>query len=375
MQYKLGVVGLGHWFGWLEKGVGEKGGLMLVKAVGTKPFEEKVELLTGFGITKEKYYISDKDGRIPERFFDGLDLVHISDPNRFHKEQAIESLKSGKRVIVEKTLAVNEREFDEIKSFVKKNGMEDMIYLHLHYLHKQPTIALARKMPELVRKYGRIKSIEANFFERVNEEDPRRTWLLAPENGGIFMDWVHTSEVIFRTTDCKFGNLKRVSDFAVNRNYDSVNPTGVEAVIGVSGGNYEEGATATMRMAKGTESIYASKSVKATFSSGFSVLLCFPGHEAEFNNANERGALMTFDQNGTEVNLERLTGSNTSEMFVSEVLDFCEGKHEGLDLDEISEIFRSQWEYQRTAGTRKLITDRETIDAFLGNGMAGSHCK
>ena len=375
MQYNLGVVGLGHWFGWLERGVSEKGSLRLVKAVGTKQFEEKAKLLSGFGITKDKYYISDPDGRIPDKFFEGLDLVQISDPNRFHKSQAIESLEKGKYVVVEKTLAVNERELEEIKSFVKKKGMEGKIYLHLHYLHKQPTLALAGAMPKLVAKYGKIRSIEATFFEPVNEEDPRRTWLLAPENGGIFMDWVHTSEIIFRTTKCGFGRIKQASDFAVNNSYDNVNPTGVECVIAVSGSNYEDGATATMRMAKGTEKAYACKSLRAVFGSGFSASLCYPGHEAEFNNANERGMLKILDADGREISSERLSGPNSSEIFISEVLDLCGGKHVGLSLDEVSEVFKSQWEYQRTAGTRKLITDRKSIDAFLKNGTSGMHCK
>lgn len=375
MQYNLGVVGLGHWFGWLEKGVSEKGSLRLIKAVGTRQFEEKAVLLSGFGITKEKYYISGPDGRIPEGFFEGLDLVQISDPNRFHKEQATESLKKGKLVVVEKTLAINEREFEEIKSFIKRNRMEGMVYLHLHYLHKQPTLALAKAMPELVAKYGRIKSIEATFFEPVNDEDPRRTWLLAPENGGIFMDWVHTSEIIFRTTACSFGSIKNVSDFAVNSGYDSVNPTGVECIICVSGSNYEDGAVATMRMAKGVEKIYGNKTLRAVFGSGFSVLLHFPGHEAEFNNLGERGMLKILDAEGNEVSSERLSGPNSSEIFISEVLDLCKGKRVGLNLDEISEIFKSQWEYQRIAGARRLITDRKRIDAFLEEGAGSARLK
>ena len=375
MQHNLGVIGLGHWFGWLEKGVGEKGSLKLVKAVGTKPFEEKAKLLTSFGITKGRYYISDPDGRIPGEFFEGLELVHISDPNRFHKAQAIESLEYGKRVIVEKTLAINEREFDEMKSFLKKRGVEDKIYLHLHYLHKQPTLALAREMAGLVAKYGKITSVEANFFEPANEERPRRTWLLAPENGGIFMDWVHTSEIIFKTTKCSFGRIKRASDFGVNTDYDSVNPTGVEAVIEVSGRNYEDGTVATMRMAKGTEKALANKTLRIVFRSGLSVFACFPGHEAEFNNAGARGALKILDAKGKEVSSESLSGQNSSEIFISEVLDFCNGKRIGLNLDEITEIFKSQWEYQRTAGTRRLITDRESIDAFLKSGAGSTYCK
>lgn len=373
MQYNLGVVGLGHWFSWLERGIGDKGSLKLVKAVGTKPFEEKAELLSGFGITRDNYYISDSDGHIPKRFFEGLDLVQISDPNRFHMEQATESLRHGKPVIVEKTLAVNEREFDSIKSLMKRDRLEDRVYLHLHYLHKQPTLALSEEMPALVAKYGKIKSVSTNFFEPVNDEDQRRGWVLTPENGGIFMDWVHVSEVIFRTTRCVFGRLESVSDFEVNKAYDSLNPTGVEAVVGVSGSNYEKGALATMRMAKGTEKAYANKSLNIAFGSGFSALARFPNHDEEFNDARERGTLRILDANGREVSSRRFSGLNSSEIFIGEILDLCKGRHVGLNLDEISEIFKTQWEYQRTAGARALITDTKKIAGFLRSGAAGVH--
>jgi hypothetical protein len=68
MDYDLGVVGLGHWFSWLEKGLGEGKGLDLKKAVGTRPYDDKKSLLESFGIGRENYFISDRDGNIPIKF-------------------------------------------------------------------------------------------------------------------------------------------------------------------------------------------------------------------------------------------------------------------------------------------------------------------
>lgn len=369
MKYNLGVVGLGHWFSWLEKGIGERGSLNLIKAVGTKPFEEKKELLSSFKISEDNYYISGKNGELPNSFFEGLELVHISDPNKFHSLQAIESLKNNKHVIVEKTLATNEKEFNEIKSLIKKENLEDRIYLHLHYLHKQATIALLEALPGFVEKYGKIKSAYATFFEPVNGEDPKRTWVLSPENGGIFMDWIHPFEVLYYTTGCSFGDIVEATDFAVNEDYDPHNPTGVRSLMQVNGKYYSDTAVAEISFAKGTGQDHAEKSIKLVFESGCYAIVGFPGHDAEFNDSWRRGALELFNENGEKISSSSLSGMNSSEIFISEVIDFCNGKHRGLNLDDISKIFKPQWDYQNTRDSRQLVRDKKDINIFLDRGL------
>jgi predicted dehydrogenase len=378
--FNLGVVGLGHWFTWLETGIGKGTQLNLKKAVGTKPFEQKVELLTRFGISRENYYLSDNEGRLPEQFFQGLDIVHISDPNMYHAEQTKEVLAHDGRqsgpgqrmcVVTEKTLAANRREFEEMASFIRKNGHENDVYLHLHYIHKQPTIALASMLPGLVSRNGRITSIKATFFEEANGEDSRRTWLFGPENGGIFMDWIHPFEVIFYSTRCKFGELEQVTDFATNTDYDKVNPTGVEATVPIIGQNSANGATATVRVAKGVKNGYGNKSMALTFESGSRALLYFPGHEAEFNVSGNRGRIDIFDGKKPKLPTasHMLTGPNSSELFIRDVLNLCTGKNTGLTLDEITEIFKPQWEYQQLSKQMKLIKEEKAVNEFLKNGI------
>lgn len=370
MENRLGVVGLGHWFSWLKTGIGAGGTLDLKKAVGTKPFEEKQALLSGFGITRDNYYISDPDGRLPERFFDGIDVVHISDPNRFHSDQVVQSLEHGKHVIVEKTLAVNKSQFGKLGSFIKKNGYKERVYLHLHYLHKQATIEFARMVPKLVKKYGKIKSIDATFFEEVDDEDPKRTWILRPENGGVFMDWIHPYEIIYYSTKCKFGSINDLKIFMVNGDYDRNNPTGVETTIALTGRNYSDGATAKIRAAKGVRKGLELKSINVAFESGAYARICFPGHEAEFMSKDLRGRIDIVEPNGEKIPSESLSGPNSSEMFIKEIGDFINGRHPGLKMSEISKIFKPQWDYQRIVKSKELIRDESEIDGFLQEGTA-----
>ncbi|MGI0100251.1 MAG: Gfo/Idh/MocA family protein [Candidatus Micrarchaeaceae archaeon] len=375
MEYRLGVIGLGHWFKWLKTGIGVTGGLELKKAVGTRPFEEKKDILSGFGITEGNYYISEGNGGVPSQFFDDIDVVHISDPNKFHAAQTMDSLEHGKYVITEKTLAVNRSQFNETAEYIRERGFEDMIYLHLHYLHKRPTAMLKTMLPKLIRDNGRIRSVEATFFEKTNSEDLRRTWLLEAENGGIYMDWIHPYEVMFYATRCSFGDITELGNFVVNGSYSERNPTGVETTLEVRGDNYTADATALVRVAKGVESRYSGKYMKIIFESGNYALLCYPGHEVEFSTA-KRGSIRLVDgDTNSTVMSKSFSGSNSSELFVGEVIDFCNGNHKGLRLSDMEEIFKPQWEYQDMLGSAELVKDSSKVSAFLDrNAEEGMQC-
>ena len=289
-DYKLGVIGLGHWFNRLNVGIQKVGGLTLVKAAGTKPFEQKTDILSDFKIGKDDYYISDEKGRLSQDFFNGIDLVHISDPNKFHAYQTRETLLQGKYAITEKSFAGTKREFNKISSFIKKNNYENKAYLHLHYIHKQPTLILKAMLPGLVKNHGKIKSVQATFFEKENEEDARRGWLFAPENGGIFMDWIHPFEILYYAAEAGFGEIKDLSIYGVNTSYDDTNPTGVQAAIALKGKYYTNDAAAKINVAKGVKNGNQNKSIKIIFESGKYTKLCYVGSEIEFGS-DERGTL------------------------------------------------------------------------------------
>lgn len=367
LDYKLGVIGLGHWFNRLNIGIQKVGGLSLTKAVGTRSYDAKASLLDSFGISSENYYLSDKRGHIEDKFYENIDVVHVSDPNKFHAFQTRESLSHGKYTIVEKSLGATKREFNKTISFIKKNGYEDRIYLHLHYIHKQPTLILKDLLPGLIKKHGKIKTAYATFFEKENEEDARRGWLFAPENGGLFMDWIHPFEILYHSTAAKFGSIKALSLYAVNPSYDAANPTGVEAAISMAGRCYANGAQAIIRISKGVKNEYDHKSIRILFESGDYVNLSYVGAGIEFES-EERGKLEICKSNDVCVSM-KLSGPNPSEIFVEEILGLCKGENLGLSIKEIKKIFAPQWEYQELAKQRELIKDDHRIQEFLIQGV------
>ncbi|MDE1871435.1 MAG: hypothetical protein KGI06_04330 [Candidatus Micrarchaeota archaeon] len=372
MDYGLGVVGLGHWFNRLNIGIQKVGGLSLMKAVGTKPFDQKAEVLQSFGITRDNYYIADK-GKIPDGFFNGIDVVHISDPNRFHAQQIQDSLEHGKYTITEKSLATNRREFGRIASFIRKSNSEGRVYLHLHYVHKQPSLMLKDLLPGLVGRYGRIREVKATFFEKASEEDSRRTWLFAPENGGIFMDWVHPFEVLYDSTGSTFGHIKELSLYATNLSYDGRNPTGVRAIVETRGRSYSKGALAEVNVAKGVDGLHDCKSIKVTFENGLYARLCYVGAGVE-SASSERGTLeIAGMRDGSEkvIMSSRLSGPNPYEIFVEDIIGLCRGNKVGFGIKDIGKIFKPQWEYQRLSKSRELIRNNADVSGFLEGGVSG----
>jgi predicted dehydrogenase len=371
MEYSMGVIGIGHWFKRLQGGLESVGGIKVVKALGTKPYDSKAQVLEELGIDRDNYYTVGGDGTIPPAFFDGVDLIHISNPNEFHSSQIRQSLSKGKKAIVEKTYATNRKEFEEVKRYLKEGGFEDSIYLHLHYLHKLPTIQLRKSIKGLVAKHGRITGIAATFFEKVDEEDARRAkWLLDMKSGGLFMDWVHPFEVAYHATGASFGKMGRLNLYAVNESYDGANPSGVLAEVALKGKRFAEGAKMNVCIAKGTDPKYARKSMLFTFESGAYVRLGYLGSESE--SKENRGDFEVGTLSGGSRRVDSATtlpGKSSSEMFVKEILKLCKGKRAALKLSQISKVFRPQWEYQKLSKKQKLIRDPREVEMFLQDGL------
>ena len=369
----MGVIGIGHWFKRLQGGLESVGGIRVTKALGTKPYESKARTLEELGIGRDSYYTVGGDGIIPQPFFDGIDIVHISNPNEFHSSQIRQSLVKGKKAIVEKTYATNKMEFDEIKRYLREGGLERSVYLHLHYLHKMPTIRLRKSIKELVAKHGRITGITATFFEKTDEEDARRAaWLLKMGSGGIFMDWVHPFEVAYHSAGASFGKIGKLDLYVVNGSYDGANPSGVMADVALKGKRFTEGAKMRVNIAKGTDQKYAKKSMLFAFEDGAYVRLGYIGSEVETKeNRGEFETGMVIDGVRKAESTVVLPGRSSSEMFVKEIIKLCKGKRAGLSLSQISKVFKPQWDYQRLSGKQELIRNPIEVERFLENGIRG----
>jgi predicted dehydrogenase len=370
MEYTMGVVGIGHWFRRLQTGLESVGGIRVVKALGTKPYETKAQVLSDLKISRENYYTIAGDGTIPEQFFEGVDIVHIANPNELHAGQIRQVLSRGKKAIVEKTYAISKEEFEGIRDYIKNGNYDGSVYLHLHYIHKLPTLKLKKSVKGLVAQHGKIRRISGTFFEPADEEDARRGWLFDMRNGGIFMDWVHPFEIAYYSTGCSFGRIDRLSLYSTNESYDASNPTGVMAELAVKGKLFSEGAKISVSVAKGVNQKYSRKSMLFEFEDGAYARLVYLGSESE--SREMRGAFETgriVDGKAVRESSENLSGMSSSEFFVKEIIKLCKGKKAGLRLGQISKVFRPQWEYQKLARRQQLIKDSREVEMFLENGI------
>ena len=158
-MYNLGAVGFGHWFNRLYAGLRDSGEVKVAKIAGVSSIDGKLKKMREMGIGEDAYYQIGMDGPIPDRFYDGLDIVHISDPNEYHAEQTMDSLRHGKITITEKTWGINKKEFDDVARFVEDNDLGNKAYLHLHYLQKQLTKGLDALLDKYTGEYGKVKSV------------------------------------------------------------------------------------------------------------------------------------------------------------------------------------------------------------------------
>jgi len=92
-----------------------------------------------------------------------MDIVIIATPIRFHAEQTIQSLETGKHVLCEQTAAYTIGECEQIVEAVKRSGRTYMMaenYCYFHYV---------RQWHDLVRqgKLGGIFYAEAEYVHEI----------------------------------------------------------------------------------------------------------------------------------------------------------------------------------------------------------------
>ncbi len=343
--------------------------------MGTREFADKADELHKLNISKLNYFTVSKSlFIIPSGFFGDLDVMQISDPNKYHSSQTKQGLEKGLYVITEKTLATNEAEFENLINFVKSNGYEEKIYLHLHYMHKLLTLNLPSILEKITPDHGKINNFSATFFEEANEADRvRSSWIFSPDSGGIFMDWIHPYEILFFGAKAQKVSLSKVNTFIVNSEYDNKNPTGIESFVNVQGDNFITSATGVIRISKGLPHEAGLKRFIFSFESGSKLYLNFVGSQIEFNS-DSRGSwqLVNEDHNQCLILDSGIPrGPATSELLVEDIIKLCKGNGPFIKIDNIVKIFEPQWDYQRMTKNQESIRDQNQIETFMRNGLSG----
>jgi predicted dehydrogenase len=112
-----------------------------------------------------------------------VDVVYITTPNALHKDNVIQVARAGKHVIVEKPMALNAKEGEEMVQCCKKAGVHLLVGYRMHFEPK--TLDIVRKRQD--GEFGKIL-----FFQGLSGfviGDPKQ-WRLnkALAGGGSMMD-------------------------------------------------------------------------------------------------------------------------------------------------------------------------------------------
>jgi predicted dehydrogenase len=112
-----------------------------------------------------------------------IDVVYIITPNALHKDMAIRMAKAGKHVIVEKPMALNAKEAEEMVVACKKAGVQLLVGYRMHFEPKTLEIIRMRNAGE----FGQVKFFQGLCGFRIG--DPKQ-WRLnkALAGGGSMMD-------------------------------------------------------------------------------------------------------------------------------------------------------------------------------------------
>ena len=375
MPYKLGAVGIGHWVNRLKRTMENDGRMVIQKAIGVTKYEDKKADLDRFGITEDNYFRIEPMQPLPDKFFQGLDIVQIASHNKFHTAQTMQSLEREKVTIAEKTFATNANDFNKVIDFIKSNNHEKRVTIHLHYLGKILTLELPKILSFAIKEYGRITNAIGTFFEELNPEDLRRSWLFKPENGGIFMDWIHPMEILSHTCKGTFGNCLNAETFVINSEYDDVNPTGVYAKFKIDGDYFTKDALADVRVGKGFPHGITHKTLRLMFEKNAFLDLNYISSEQEFNS-NLRGTWELVEMDNGKKKIIKFgspTGPISYQFMINEMIRMINGEKPSLSLEEVEKIYKPLWDFQEAVEGKEPNRNEEDIKNFIKSGLEKYH--
>jgi predicted dehydrogenase len=112
-----------------------------------------------------------------------IDAVYIITPNALHKDMAIRMAKAGKHVIVEKPMALNAKEAEEMVNACKRAGVQLLVGYRMHFEPKTLEIIRMRNAGD----FGKVMFFQGLCGFRIG--DPKQ-WRLnkALAGGGSMMD-------------------------------------------------------------------------------------------------------------------------------------------------------------------------------------------
>lgn len=148
-----------------------------IYGVGNRTFEKAKEFA-------EKYSVNKVYNNYNEIFNDpNVDIVYISTPHNFHYEYLKKAVMSGKHVLCEKAITINDTQLKEIRSLAEEKNViveEAMTIYHM---------PLYRKLSEIIKSgaIGKVKMVQVNFGS-CKEYDVKNRFFNKELAGGALLD-------------------------------------------------------------------------------------------------------------------------------------------------------------------------------------------
>jgi len=184
--FRWGIIGggRGSQIGYIHRSAANRDGYfkLVAGAFDIDPQRGK-EFGVNIGVSTDRCYASYKEMLIEEsKRPDGIEVVSIAVPNKFHYEMAYAALEAGLHVICEKPLTFTVKEGEELKALAKKkNKVIAVTYGYTGY----QMIHQARKMIEN-GELGDIRIVKMQFAHgwhssEVELNDPGTRWRVNPD--------------------------------------------------------------------------------------------------------------------------------------------------------------------------------------------------
>jgi predicted dehydrogenase len=143
-----------------------------------------------------------------------VDAVYVATPPGSHADYAVEVLKAGKPVYIEKPMALNYTECLKINGAAEKYKMPVFV---AYYRRALPGFLLVKKMIE-EGKIGKVRFVQLQLFKSLSEDEKagRLPWRVDPvlSGGGHFFDLACHQLDWF---DYVFGPVRQVRSVVVNQ--------------------------------------------------------------------------------------------------------------------------------------------------------------
>ena len=179
--------GRGSQIGYIHRSSANRdGNFKLVAGAFDIDAKRAVEFGSNIGVDPNRCYANYKDMlRLEKEREDGIEVVSIATPNKFHYQMCKDSLEAGLHVICEKPLCFTVAEAEELKAIAKKQNK--LLCVTYGYTGHQ-MVHQARKMIAN-GEIGDIRVITMQFAhgwhtEEVEKNDPGTKWRVSPSMVG-----------------------------------------------------------------------------------------------------------------------------------------------------------------------------------------------